>query len=166
MVVLTAKPITAISFERYGWLLEAGDALGTSINGGSSQRIHSETALELNAQGGRACMALFKATARDPAGPWSELERHSLGTQTFIPLGGVRYVVLVALNDPAQERPDVGTLEAFYVNGQQSITLKAGVWHHGLLALNAGNFVVLERSAAHVDCDVVQLTEPVQIVLP
>jgi ureidoglycolate lyase len=60
----------------------------------------------------------------------------------------------------------VGTLEAFYVNGQQSITLKAGVWHHGLLALNAGNFVVLERSAAHVDCDVVQLTEPVQIVLP
>ncbi len=110
-------------------------------------------------------MAIFKAKARDPAGPWQELERHRLGTQTFIPLGGVRYVVLVALNDPEHDKPDLRTLEAFYVDGDQSVTLKAGVWHHGLLALDAGDFVVLERSATAIDCDVAQLPEPVRIVL-
>jgi ureidoglycolate lyase len=165
MPVRIAKPVTTESFSRYGWLLEAGDARGSAINGGSSQRIHSETVLELTAAGGQACMAIFRAKARDPAGPWQELERHRLGTQTFIPLCGVRYVVLVALNDPAQDRPDLRALEAFYVDGQQSITLKAGVWHHGLLALDAGDFVVLERSATRIDCDVAQLPEPVQIVL-
>ncbi len=166
MLVRIANSITAKIFARYGWLLQAGSALGSPINGGSSHRIPCDTVLALDAAGGQACMAIFRAKARDPTGPWQELERHRLGTQTFIPLGGVRYVVLVALNDPAQDRPDMRTLEAFYVDGQQSITLKAGVWHHGLLALDAGDFVVVERSATSVDCDVVQLAQPVQIVLP
>ena len=65
-----------------------------------------------------------------------------------------------------QDRPDVATLQAFSVSGGQGITLRAGTWHHGLLALTDGDFVVLERSVDSVDCELAQLPEPVSIALP
>ena len=159
---LTAQPISREAFAPFGWLIDAPSNAGTAINGGSSQRFDGVTELALDAQGGKPCLAIFKAKARDSAGPWTELERHCLGTQTFIPVNGVPYVVLVALG---QDTPDISTLQAFTVGGHQGITLSAGTWHHGLLALADGDFVVLERSADSVDCELAQLPEPVSITL-
>lgn len=144
----------------YGWLIDAPDSTGIVINGGSSQRTDGLTELAFSADGGQPCLAMFKAKARNPAGPWTELERHCLGTQTFIPLNGVRYVVLVALGSHV---PDASTLQAFVVGGHQGITLRAGIWHHSLLALSDGDFVVLERRSSAVDCELAQLMEPVSI---
>ena len=124
------------------------------------------TTADVNADGGRPCLALFKAHPRNPAGPWIEIERHRLGTQTFIPLAGARYVVLVALGALDDTRPDESTLAAFAVDGHQAVTLRAGVWHHSLLALQASSFVVIERSAPSVDCDIANLSEPVSITVP
>lgn len=165
MRTLIARSINREAFTPFGWLIDAPDDLGTAINGGSSRRIDRLTELAFDAEGGKPCLAIFKAQARDPAGPWTELERHCLGTQTFIPLNGVHYVVLVALGDAA---PDTSTLQAFAVSGHQGITLRAGIWHHGLLAVDDGDFVVLERNSDAVDCidcEVVQLAEPVSITL-
>ena len=159
---LTAQAISREAFAPFGWLIDAPDSVGTAINGGSSQRIDALTELAFDAQGGKPCLAIFKAKARSPAGPWVELERHRLGTQTFIPLNGVRYVVLVALGNT---KPDASTLKAFTVSGHQGITLRAGTWHHGLLALSDGDFVVLERRADSVDCELAQLPEPVSITV-
>ena len=158
---LTAQTISREAFASFGWLVDAAGS-GVAINGGSSQRIDGLTALAFDADGGKPCLAIFQAKARDPAGPWLELERHCLGTQTFIPLNGVRYVVLVALGNA---EPDPATLQAFTVNGHQGITLRAGTWHHGLLALEDGDFVVLERSSDIVDCELAHLQEPVSITL-
>lgn len=100
------------------------------------------------------------------AGPWHELERHRLGTQTFVPMAASRdhahYVVLVALGEWA---PEPGTLAAFVVNGAQAVTLRAGTWHHGLIALRAGDFVVVERRAPRADCDLATLPNPVRLEL-
>ena len=159
---LIAQTISRDAFAPYGWLIDSLGGSGTTINRGSSQRVDGLTELAFDDQGGKPCLAIFKATARDLAGPWTELERHGLGTQTFIPLNGVGYVVLVALG---AEQPDVSTLQAFTVSGQQGITLRAGTWHHGLLATADGDFVVLERSADKVDCELAQLPEPVSISL-
>ena len=161
--LVTALPISQEAFAPYGWLIDASGNVGTIINSGSSHRVDGLTELSFDTEGGRPCLALFKAKARDPSGPWTELERHRLGTQTFIPLNGVRYVVLVALG-PTQ--PDALALKAFLVSGHQGITLRAGTWHHGLLALTDGDFVVLERSAAAADCELAQLAAPVSITLP
>jgi ureidoglycolate lyase len=159
---LKALPITREAFAPYGWLIDAPGLAGQAVNGGSSQRIDGLTELAFDAEDGKPCLAIFKAVARNMAGPWTELERHRLGTQTFVPLNGVRYVVLVALGD---EVPDASTLKAFTVSGHQGITLRAGTWHHGLLALDAGDFVVLERSSETVDCELAQLADPVSITL-
>ena len=90
MQFLKALTITRKAFLPYGWLIDAPDSTGIAINGGSSQRIDGLTELAFSADGGQPCLAMFKAKARNPAGPWTELERHCLGTQTFIPLNGVR----------------------------------------------------------------------------
>jgi ureidoglycolate lyase len=165
---LRVQPITRRAFLPYGWLIDADDAddaPGAStrpINAGTSLRIDGLGELALDVDGGKPCLAVFRAQACNPAGPWQEMERHALGTQTFVPLGGVPYVMLVA---PAGPQPEPGALAAFFVDGGQAVTLRAGTWHHGLLALQAGDFVVIERSAASVDCDIARLPQPVSLVM-
>jgi ureidoglycolate lyase len=151
---LPIRPISAAEFAPYGWLAGADGATGRPINEGSSLRIDGIGELQLTVEGGVPCLALFRAAPRDARGPWQQLERHRLGTQTFVPMGGARYVVLVALGDA---RPDEQTLAAFAVAGHQAVTLRAGTWHHGLIAPEGGDFVVIERQAIAVDCELATL---------
>lgn len=166
-VELALQPITAASFAPYGWLIDADDAAAAAtrpINGGSSLRIDGLSGLALQEEGGAPCLAVFRARAQDPRGPWATLERHVLGTQTFIPLGAARCVVLVALGEAdgvGGVRPDRRTLAAFEVGGRQAFTLRAGTWHHGLLAREDGDFVVIERRGAQEDCELASLDPPV-----
>jgi ureidoglycolate lyase len=159
---LTARPIDRDSFAPHGWLIEAAGDAALSINAGSSQRFDDITELAFDPEGGVPCLAIFRAQRREIGDSWQEMERHRLGTQTFIPLGGIRYVVLVAGRG---ERPEPSELAAFLVNGRQGITLRPGTWHHALLALDAGDFVVLERRAQQVDCDIALLPRAVRIAL-
>ncbi len=161
---LQARPITADAFAPYGWVVDpAAHAAGAPINAGTSLRLDGFGALALTADGGAPCLAVFRARAQAPQGPWQVLERHRLGTQTFVPLAGARCLVVVALGDAA---PDPTTLTAFVVGGRQAFTLHPGTWHHGLIALDDGDFVVVERRAATEDCDVVHLAVPVHVQLP
>lgn len=155
------QPISAGNFSPYGWVVDVSNAKGRPINDGTSLRFDDFGELSLGAAAGEPCLALFRAQARAIQGPWQTLERHKLGTQTFIPLAGARSVMLVALGDPA---PQPTTLAAFAVAGNQAVTLRAGTWHHGLLAIDDGDFVVIERRATDVDCDVVQLDQPVWLI--
>jgi ureidoglycolate lyase len=164
-IALPVQPIASAAFAPYGWLAgaEGPPAAARPINGGSSLRLDGVGELSLTAEGGAPCLALFRAQAQALAGPWQQLERHCLGTQTFVPMGGVAYVVLVALGHAA---PEPGTLAAFSVSGQQAVTLRAGTWHHGLIALQAGDFIVIERQAAAVDCEFAMLPMPVTLHPP
>ena len=174
---LKLQPLSAAAFAPYGELIGlpaaaagAVDAAGgagragglpvRAINGGTSQRWDMPGRLQLHAQGGEPCVAVFRAQAQALVGPWRLLERHRLGTQTFIPLSGVRCVVLVARGEAV---PEPATLAAFAVDGAQGFTLHADTWHHGLIALDAGDFVVIERRAAEADCDFAELALPVTL---
>ena len=166
-IALRLQPISAASFAPYGWLIDAEAAFAgrheRAINQGSSRRVDGFGALSFQAEAGRPCLTVFRASARDPQGPWRLLERHRLGTQSFIPLGGVACVVLVALDRGDGSGPDPATLAAFRVSGRQGITLHPGTWHHGLIALADGDFVVLERQAEAEDCDLAELATPVRL---
>jgi ureidoglycolate lyase len=160
---LRIRPISAAEFAPYGWLADADGMSGRPMNDGTSLRIDGVGELQLTADGGAPCLALFRAMPRDPRGPWQQLERHRLGTQTFVPMGGARYVVLVALGD---EQPDRATLAAFAVTDHQAVTLRAGTWHHGLIAPQGGDFVVRERRAAAIDCELATLQPAVTLTSP
>ena len=171
---LKLRPLTPEGFAPYGRLVTGeampagavGPAAAQSslaprpINGGTSLRVEAADGLNLLDEGGEPTLAVFRAQAQAPTGPWRTLERHCLGSQTFVPLSGARCVVLVALGAHA---PDPATLAAFLADGRCGFTLHPGIWHHGLIALDAGDFVVLERRAAQPDCEFAELAQPAWI---
>ncbi len=70
------------------------------------------------------------------------VERHPEGSQAFIPVSGVRFLVVVADDDgglPVRPR-------AFVTAPGQSVNLLRGVWHGVLAPLERpGQFVVVDR---------------------
>jgi ureidoglycolate lyase len=159
MRVLRPVPLTAPLFAPFGTVIEWPEhATARAINSGTSLRTDLLPDLSLAADGGRPCLALFRAAARRFPLPLLQVERHRLGAQIFIPLGHVRFVVVVAA---PQASPVAAALQAFVSNGSQGVCLAPDTWHHALLAIDAGDFAVIERSAP--TCDVVQLAaDPLQ----
>ncbi|AGU48028.1 ureidoglycolate hydrolase AllA [Variovorax paradoxus B4] len=156
-VPLAVQPLTPEAFAPYGTVLAAPAGTGRPINGGNAERFDLVGDLQLGAQGGRPMLALFRAQARRFPHEVAEMERHALGSQTFVPLGERRFVIVVA---PAGEAPAAGALAAFVTDGLQGVTLAPGTWHHALLAVDPGDFVVVERGGDAVDCDTCALEAP------
>lgn len=162
---LAIQPLTEHSFAPYGQVLALHASAGRSINAGTTERLDLPGALDLQRAGGQPVLAVFRAQAQAEAGPWHTLERHRLGSQTFVPLGKARWLVLVARGEHA---PDVGTIAAFEAAPGLGLTLHADTWHHPLIALSASDFLVIERAgagvSAEVDCELSQLASPVRLV--
>lgn len=176
MRTLIAQPLTAAAFEPYGDILGGSVTSGVFINAGTSERVPLGTP-DLTQASGHASLNLYRARANALPFTARELERHCFGSQSFIPLQGVSFVVIVALGDHSlssvgpegQTIPGAAPLEntiaAFRVDGSCGVTFKPGTWHHPLLAQQDGNFIVLERKGATIDCEIKSLVEPVQVVL-
>lgn len=156
-----AQPLTSKAFAPYGTVIGVPAGEGRPINGGNARRFDLLGDLQLHADGGRPMLALFRAQARSFPHEVTEMERHALGSQTFVPLGERRFVIVVARagDAPVSHRD----LAAFVTDGHQGVVLAPGTWHHALLAVDAGDFVVIERAAAAVDCDVCRLQEPARV---
>lgn len=149
--IVACQPLTAQAFSPYGEVLNLFAPAHQTINQGTSGRLNLPGGLDLAGDQGQAVLAVFHALAQNPEGPCHMLERHQRGSQTFVPLTGARCRLLVALG---HDQPDLGTLQCFEVTGQQGFTLNKGTWHHPLMALDDGAFLVLERQGPTEDCEV------------
>jgi len=161
--VLLAQPLTAAAFSPYGTVIVAPANGGTLINEGTAERFELLADLKLTHDGGRPVLSVSRASARSFPFTLREMERHALGSQSFVPLGARRFVVVVAA---AGSAPGTDDLRAFITDGEQGVCLSPGTWHHGLLAVDAGDYVVLERRASAVDCDIHTLDRPRLLMLP
>ena len=76
------------------------------------------------------------------------MERHFKHTQTFIPLEGKPFVVVLAPpND--KDIPDLDQVRAFLFDGSSGFTMKIGTWHEFPFALvDRSNVVVILRKEA------------------
>lgn len=164
-LTLPIDPLTREAFAPYGDVLGGGQTpAGVSINAGTTLKI-AAASLALTARGGEPRLFVYRTQAQSLPLVLSMLECHQHGSQTFVPLADLSFVVVVARcfaaigsNDTANDtaRPDLSTLRAFWVDGHQGVTLAPGTWHHPLISLHDGELVVLERAAPDVDC----LTHP------
>lgn len=94
------------------------------------------------------------------------LERHPLGSQSFVPLARQKFLIVVALTLD-QQHPHEQQISAFISNGQQSISYHQGVWHHPLITLEANSdFLVIDRIGEGQNCDIYMLSQPVLVVEP
>ena len=158
--ILTCQPLTPQAFSPYGEVLNLFAPAQQTINQGTSGRLDLPGGLDLAGDQGQAVLAVFHALAQNPEGPCHMLERHQLGSQTFVPLTGARCRLLVALG---HDQPDLRTLRCFEVTGQQGFTLHKGTWHHPLMALDSGAFLVLERQGPTEDCEIHPLPVSVRL---
>jgi ureidoglycolate lyase len=151
--LLSAQPLTAQTFAPFGQVIECQGRPSYAINEGSSQRFSDLAQLEVDAEG-RLSLSIFRAEECSSPCALYCLERHPLGSQAFVPLHGQAFWIVVA---PTVGPPAPEDLRVFLASGSQGINFKRGVWHHPLLALTAGDFLVADRLGPGENCDVIDI---------
>lgn len=150
-VRLKVEPLQREAFAPFGDVIEKGGRDAYPINAGSADRYHALTMVDAAERDG--CPVISIVHARPQTLPLRVLgvERHPLGSQAFIPLGGGRFLVIVA---PAGEVPGADALRAFLGDGHQGINYRRGTWHHPLVALDREtDFLVVDREGPGDNCE-------------
>jgi ureidoglycolate lyase len=155
---LRVEPLTAESFAAFGEVIHIEAAsLSYSINEGTAQRLHALGHIDCSADGGQPLISLVRAQPRPMPFAIRMLERHPLGSQAFIPLGKLAYLVVVAESPDAMPR-------AFLASDGQGVNFRRGCWHHPLLALDAvSDFIVVDRDGPGDNCEVATLSTAYQV---
>lgn len=155
-MILKPIPLTAANFSPYGDVLEAKAAREIrKINYGHTLCHHDLAKLDLTAEGGTPTVSIFRTEPLPRPIHIRVMERHLHGSQTFFPLHGRPYLVVVAA--PGEFK--TSNLKAFLASSDQGVNYRRGTWHHYNLALEkTSDFLVLDRTAPKEDC--VEITVP------
>jgi ureidoglycolate lyase len=150
MPELKVEPLTADAFAEFGDVIAADAARKVfAINQGTTQRYHALARVDL--VDGQAAISLARAQPFALPLTIAMLERHPLGSQAFIPLGGARWVVVVAASPESTPR-------AFLADRGQGVQYHRGTWHHPLIALDhGGDFLIVDRVGDGENCEEVRL---------
>ena len=160
---LTVEPLSAYAFKPFGDVIEASEAARHfPINEGYAERYHDLATIDVGREGGHALVNIFKAKPRSLPFELLLLERHPLGSQAFVPLSPLPYLVVVAPaittgNDGGGDsQPDLQAIRCFLAGAGQGVNYARSTWHHPLIALHAPcNFLVLDRGGppGQANCD-------------
>ena len=134
-MALIARPLTAEAFAPFGAVFEAPSEPG---------RVPAHDGLSNRRPGAAPSLRLTRLAPLARLPVRAELfERHAFSSQTFLPLAVGRYLVIVA-PDATAGGPDGAGARAFIGRAGQGVTYRAGLWHHGMTALDQpATFAVL-----------------------
>ncbi len=134
--MIKVEPLTIEAFAPFGKVIEADPASAFEINSGFTTRFNALAEVETGE--GAAIISIFRGRPRDLEVVM--LERHPLGSQAFMPLGGQQWLAVVA------DKPELYACRAFLCAGDQGLQYAANVWHHPLLVIGAAqDFLVVDR---------------------
>lgn len=134
-MILKAELLTAAAFAPFGDVIEADPATAFEINAGFTTRFHKLATADTD---DRVILSIFKGRPRPLS--VAMLERHPLGSQAFVPLGGADWLAVVA------DAPTPEACRLFRCRGDQGLQYARGIWHHPLLVLGeAQDFLVVDR---------------------
>lgn len=171
---LQAIRATPESLEGYGFLIAEPDAtLRDKINFYAEVRVSQPARFRANDD---VCLNLVSFTERALRVRW--MEYHCKHTQTFIPLSGKPFVMVLGkpnavdadgrIIDPAA-LPDPRDVQAFYFDGSGGIVMHIGTWHEVPFPLDGETHFVcictnetndnLEAQGADGECDGGDLTK-------
>jgi ureidoglycolate lyase len=141
MPVLAVAPLTKAGFAPFGEVVETADVKPKLINEGFARRYDDLAKVDVAAAGGEVNISLFIGAARPVPVLIKMMERHPLGSQLFVPLHEVPWLVVVCA-DPAIP----SSYRAFAASGRQGVNYARNCWHHPLLVTGeASPFVVVDR---------------------
>ncbi|MBK1789193.1 ureidoglycolate lyase [Prauserella cavernicola] len=124
---IVPRPVTAEGFAPFGDVISADETPRLPINlYGGKNAVLGPVVLQSDET---PEFIYFRVGYR--GGDIRYLERHTGMTQTFIPLGGVPYVIVVAAPDAPLESgfPAFDSVHAFHVPGDVVLNIHRGTWH-------------------------------------
>lgn len=150
-IVLKPIPATPEALESYGWLI--GQPAGVDRDKidfyGRDVRVTQPAQFHSNAD---TCLNLLAFKDRPLVVRW--MEYHTKHTQTFIPLSGKPFYMV--LGKPTQRRPDgsfdasqrpnpdLDDVKCFYFDGSAGIVMHVGTWHEVPFPIDGDtNFIVI-----------------------
>ncbi len=141
--IVQARQLTRDAFLPYGEVIDIDGAERFSINQGKCTRYHAlAQATALGADAG-IIISIFHSQPYSMPLELGMVERHPLGSQAFMPLDPLPFLVVVC--------PDAGGMpghpEAFVPTPFQGVNYFANVWHGVVTPLQqAMRFLVVDRS--------------------
>jgi len=159
---LHAARLTAEAFAPFGDVIETQGRQWRWINEGTTQRFDDLARVDVSEANGRPLISIFRASPRKLPVHVRSLERHPLSSQSFYPLDGRPFLVIVAEDGG---RPIADRIRAFMSSGNQGVNYRRNVWHHSLIALDEiSNFLVVDRGGREENCEEFAVDDEVVLV--
>ena len=160
MITLPVEPLTKAAFAPFGAVIETDGAMQLAINQGTTTRFHDLSDVDVAASGGRPIISSFRGTRRPEPIAIRLMERHPLGSQSFMPLSAHDWLVVVAPTNSDDTAPDLAGMRVFRAGGDQGVTYAPDIWHHPLLVLQpVQDFLVIDRASPPAEDASANLTE-------
>jgi ureidoglycolate lyase len=157
---LSIAPLTREAFRQFGDVIDASGPADDLANGGAAQVYRDRVAAGLEAAGCRIRFNVVRTAPQRLPLKIELLERHPLSSQTFSPLAGADWLVVVAPAGPL----DPDAVVAFRVFQGQGVNYRRGVWHHPLIALEReSDFLVIDRAGEGANLEIERLAGPLLI---
>lgn len=139
---LTIRPLTRDAFAPFGDVIEPDPSRIKLINGGNTERFHALAQAEVAGEGSRIILNIFRGQPRKFPYELTMMERHPFGSQSFSPLNGRPYLVVVS----EDENGKPGKPQVFLAGGHQGVNYRRNVWHHPLMTIGeVSDFLVVDR---------------------
>ncbi len=136
---LTVEQATPESVAPFGALLGVHDAVQPLPIGFYDGKVSVYSPVEFQSDEDTE-LHVASVSRREPRVQW--MERHFKHTQTFIPLSGKSFVVVLAPPNDA-DLPDLSQVRALRFDGSCGFTMKKGTWHEFPFALEDDSHVVV-----------------------
>ena len=141
------KPIkiSRSNFSAYGDLISTNDINPMDINAGYAKRFDNLANVDTLSEEGKTIVSIFSALKRTFPMKIDMMEKHPLGSQSFIPMKETTFLSFVA---PAGESPEISKIQSFIIPPKTGINYKPGIWHFPLISTEDTNFLVIDRKGS------------------
>ena len=134
--------ISRSNFDAYGDLISTDNIDPMDINAGYAKRFDNLANINTSKNNGNTIISIFKAFKRSFPMNIDMMEKHPLGSQTFIPMKETIFITFVA---PGEEKPEINKIESFIIPKGSGINYKPGIWHFPLISTEDMDFLVVDR---------------------
>ena len=141
-IIIKPKKITRKNFKKFGDVISTKKIKSININDGYAKRFNDLCRINTSSKKGSTIVSIFSAKKRKFPMNIKMMEKHSLGSQAFIPMEETTFLVFVA---PKEKKPNIKKLKSFIIPKQIGINYRPGIWHFPLISTKNMNFLVIDR---------------------
>jgi len=141
-IIIKPKKITRKNFKKFGDVISTKKIKSININDGYAKRFNDLCRINTSSKKGSTIVSIFSAKKRKFPMNIKMMEKHSLGSQAFMPMEETTFLVFVA---PKGKKPNIKKLKSFIIPKQIGINYRPGIWHFPLISTKNMNFLVIDR---------------------